>query len=250
VKAAAARLAVRIAGFIEPARRAAWWADILYLQSRGRSGVREAASCLVSAPWLLVRRAAARPAMVGGLVCVTLALVVATGLEVQLDRARLYGQLDARLAADAQPFRRVVAPRVRTAADLRQGAARWLSELPLQDGESAMVAFDESFVVSAGSRSPVDALSPQQLEGLLRSKVEGWRTLSGRHGDVRALTVPVKGAGGTLVVTASRGAVDGAVAATLRARGTAAGAGLLVAALLLLLWARRVPPTPAAAAAD
>jgi len=50
VKAAAARLAVRIAGFIEPARRAAWWADILYVQSRDRSGIREAASCLAGAP--------------------------------------------------------------------------------------------------------------------------------------------------------------------------------------------------------
>ena len=113
-----------------------------------------------------------------------------------------------------------------------------------------MVSLKDGSLLTAGPGRAFDLLSQEDLDSLLRSKAPTWRTFSGRHGAVRALTVPIKGAGGTLVVTASRGAVDGAVAATLRARGTAAGAGLLVAALLLLLWARRVPPTPAAAAAD
>jgi hypothetical protein len=249
VRATAARLAVRVAGLIEPARAAAWWADILYVQSRDRSGVREAASCLAGAPWLLLRRAVARRGILGGLACVALVLLITTGLEVQLERSRLDGQLDAGLAATAQSFRTEVAPRVGTAADLQLPVRRWLGYLSLPEGQSVLVSLHNSPVYATGQgQRTSDMLLNEELFRLLQSKARGWQTLRGRDGAVRALTVPIKDGGGTLVVTASRDVVDREVAGALRTSGTAAGAGLLVTALLLLLWARRVPPTPAPAA--
>ena len=76
----------------------------------------------------------------------------------------------ARLTAAAQSFRLAVAPRVRTGADLRQGATQWLSGLPLQDGESAMVSLEDGSLLTAGPGRAFDLLSQEDLDSLLRSK--------------------------------------------------------------------------------
>lgn len=51
-----ARLLVLLAGWCHPTRRMEWLADVLYLQSRDRSGLWEATAYLGGAPWLSLRQ--------------------------------------------------------------------------------------------------------------------------------------------------------------------------------------------------
>jgi hypothetical protein len=55
---ALARLLVRLAGLMHRPQRGKWWADLLYVQRvEKESGLLQAASCFLSAPWLTFRDA-------------------------------------------------------------------------------------------------------------------------------------------------------------------------------------------------
>jgi signal transduction histidine kinase len=177
---------------------------------------------------------------------VTTAMVVASallavfGLTAQVTRHHLATALDGRIRASVDSFRDGPAGRVTDPGQLSGEAARWLSAQALANDEVVAVhTVDGDVLTSTGG---LDLRELPRAGELLTADRTRWWDLPTRHGVVRALTVPLLLGGrliGTLVVAASRAAVDGTLRALLSSIGWASGFGLVFATVLAFAAVRR-----------
>jgi two-component system OmpR family sensor kinase len=171
---------------------------------------------------------------------VAAALLAVFGLTAQVTRHHLATALDQRIRASVDSFRDGPAARVTDAGQLSGEAARWLSAQALANDEVVAVhTVDGDVVTSTGG---LDLRELPRAAELLTADRTRWWELSTRHGVVRALTVPLLLDGrhiGTLVVAASRAAVDATLRALLSSIGWASGFGLVFATVLAFAAVRR-----------
>jgi signal transduction histidine kinase len=171
---------------------------------------------------------------------VAAALLAVFGLTAQVTRHHLATALDQRIRASVDSFRDGPAARVTDPGQLSGEAARWLSAQALANDEVVAVhTVDGDVVTSTGG---LDLRELPRAAELLTADRTRWWELSTRHGVVRALTVPLLLDGrliGTLVVAASRAAVDATLRALLSSIGWASGFGLVFATVLAFAAVRR-----------
>ena len=171
---------------------------------------------------------------------VAAALLAVFGLTAQVTRHHLATALDARIRASVDSFRAGPAGRVTEPGQLSAEAARWLSAQALGNDEVVAVhTVDGDVLTSTGG---LDLRDLPRTGDLLTADTTRWWDLRTPHGAVRALTVPLLLSGrvvGTLLVAASRAAVDATLRALLSSVGWASGFGLVFATVLAFAAVRR-----------
>jgi signal transduction histidine kinase len=171
---------------------------------------------------------------------VAAALLAVFGLTAQVTRHHLAAALDARIRASVDSFRAGPAGRVTDPGQLSTEAARWLSAQALGNDEVVAVHTADGDVLT--STGGLDLRDLPQTGELLTAHTTRWWDLRTPRGAVRALTVPLLLGGrvvGTLLVAASRAAVDATLRALLSSIGWASGFGLVFAAVLAFAAVRR-----------
>ena len=171
---------------------------------------------------------------------VAAALLVVAGLAIQLVRTHLEQALDERLSSVVASFRSGPALRIGDASRLEAEARTWLALRGVGRDEFVAVRTSEGEVLAAAGGLDLRRISGSAAA--LRARASDWMELEGPDGAVRVLVTPLVLDGaraGTLAVGASRGPVEGAIAALLSGIGWAGAAGLVLATLLGVAAVRR-----------
>ena len=166
-------------------------------------------------------------------------LLVVAGTTSMVVRSHFERAIDGQLAAAERSFQRGPAAHARDPASLLRAARNWLAEQPLEKGDMAGVRVGHRVLTSAGDLDLFEVANGRQL---LTTRESRWWNLSGREGQVRGLTVPLRAGNrqlGTLVLLAYKEKVSRAVGAVRAATGWASLIGIAFAALLGFLLVRR-----------
>jgi hypothetical protein len=244
-----ARCLLRVAGALCPWRLREWEADLKYVQGEGYSGLPQAGSCLVSAPWLLGRRVVRTPA---ALTCLLLlaTLAVVCGLIYSMTKADLYAATDARLSAAANSFSRSMGTQDPSASGSR-GVPRFVMALPGDLSISPTVSWLQNQSFSLGGGAAVQMgdrfWRPSGVDASLLSKpselTTGWNAVSERTGGARALTVPILSPAGQpagrFIVWESRAAAESELSSLVHMMVLAGSVGFVFAMLLWFVAVRR-----------
>jgi two-component system, OmpR family, sensor kinase len=169
---------------------------------------------------------------------VAAALLVVTGLLLQISRHHLSTALDQRLRATADSFRTGPAHRITAPDTLAVEATNWLAARAVSSDEVVAVRIIGGDVLTTTGGLDLEAIPPEVLDS---AQSRWWNLASGRR-TVRALTVALSLNGrhvGTLVVAAGRAPVDTTLRTLAFAAGWAGGLGLLFATVLVFLAVRR-----------
>ncbi|MGH2769622.1 MAG: ATP-binding protein [Actinomycetota bacterium] len=172
-------------------------------------------------------------------------LLVVTGLALHLTRIHLAREVDQRLAAVANSFKRGPAKRAVGTAELVQEAKRWLEQQAFPRDQVAAVAPLAGGEVLQSSGG-IDLREVPRAHELLVSKRQDWWDVEGPDGPIHALTVPILQRGrpvgtqvGTLVVAISRSTLESTIGTLFSGIAIASGIGLAFATLLALVAVRR-----------
>jgi two-component system OmpR family sensor kinase len=166
-------------------------------------------------------------------------LLVVIGVTSIVVRSHLDRQVDAQLLAAAASFGRGPAAHADDENALLGAARAWLAEQPVEKGDMAAVRVGGRVLSSTGDLDLFEVANARQL---LTTTAGRWWNLSGREGDVRGLTIPLRaraGQVGTLVLLAYKERVVRTLASVLRAIGWASAIGIGFAALLGFAIVRR-----------